>query len=131
MSFGPRSGALNGYGQPLGAADDECAAPFRLFVQQAQPREAQEQRADGDLCLRACERRSEAEVDAVAEREVVRGIAADVELFGVLVVRGVPVAGGEKGKDHLALVESVPGDLNVLLGHAAGAVYRTGGAGWL
>src|SRR5437879_12338333 len=79
--------------QVLRAADDERPAPLRLLVQQAELREALDERTDRDLCLRARQAGTQAEMDAVAACEVGCRVARAVESFGMLVMGGVPVAG--------------------------------------
>src|SRR5436309_1486529 len=64
-------------------------------------------------------------MDPVAECEVVRWVAGDVQLFRILVMGRVPVASGDEREYHLAWLERVPRDLDIFLRYPASAVYWT------
>src|ERR1700694_77865 len=70
------------HGQGFEAAQDEGAAPLRLFAE-GEAREAAQQRGEGDLRFGTSERRAQAEVDAEAERDVAVLFARDVERLRV------------------------------------------------
>src|SRR5438093_12734972 len=87
---------LPGDGQCPGADGEDAQFPgqFRLGYRWTQPGQAPQQRGEGRLKLQPAQRRAEAVVDAVAEREVwgVRG-AGHVQPVRLGEQRLVPVGG--------------------------------------
>ena len=78
-----------------------------------------EKRAEGDLPLYACQRRPEADVDALAEGEVPVGLGpADVEDVRVREPPGIPVGRSQASRCVLPRREHAPVQLNVLLSDA-------------
>src|SRR5262249_3768189 len=79
---------------------------------------AGEEPLERDGRLHASERGPQAHVDAGAEGDVAIGVAADVDLLGILEGGGIAVGGGEAGEDHLAAADGLAVELGVFAGVA-------------
>src|SRR5580765_2910922 len=111
LSYGRRSRADSSAVTVSRRHDGECfvAAHCRCLrdlgaiefhVPLGEPRQHLIQR---DAAFEARERRAEAEVDAVPEREVLVDLAVDVEAIGILEVALVAVRGADEEHHHAAL----------------------------
>src|SRR5215472_10732069 len=74
------------------------------------------ERTQGNLALHASKRRSDAEVDAEAERHVAIVGAGEVEPVGIGEMAGVPVGRADGGNDHASAWDLAAADLNVSIG---------------
>src|SRR5258708_23619114 len=64
---------------------------FHCGIFKSEPRETLEHRLERDASLHPCQRRADAEVNPLTERDVFIGIARDVEFFRILELRRVAI----------------------------------------
>src|SRR5689334_23249698 len=80
-------------------AQDEAVAvvPVQLLGWNREPeiREAPEECIERELAFHAGERRPEAEMDAMAKGEMAHVVSTQVQDFGLRIVRGVAIGGGQ------------------------------------
>ncbi len=86
--------------------------------------EALQQRAEGDLDLRAGQRRAEAEVHAAAEGQRLDVGARHVELVGIGKAGRIVVAGAEQREHLLAGWDRHPAHLDARFGDPVGQLRR-------
>ncbi len=89
---------------------------------QAQRGDAFEQCVEHDLQFGARELLSDALMAAIAEAELLTGVAGEIQLVGLRVGGRIPVRGSEIDDDALTGADRLAADLDVLDGHPALAV---------
>src|SRR5882757_11053367 len=94
-------------GQTLHAAQDQGIVPLRLSPAKPDLRQALSEPGDGDFGLEPGERRAQAEMNAMAERDVRVLRPADVEALGIVEGLGVAVGRVHEGEDPLALADGL------------------------
>src|SRR5262249_17299226 len=96
----------------------------RRWAGQSQLREAADQRVDCDPPFQPGERRSQAEVDAAAEREVLVGAASQVQPVGVGKLSWVSIGRAQERENQLATVDLLATKLAGLRHDAPGQLHR-------
>src|SRR5207249_6689234 len=109
-----RAGSARADGQRVERAQGKGLAPGELVGRELQPGKTAEQPADGDRALQARQRRTGAEMNAMAEGEVAVVGPSDVEAVWVRKACRIAVRGAHQDQDPLPLRDPSAPDLDGL-----------------
>ena len=110
--------------QVLQAAHHDVASPLERLDVDPQVGKAREKAWNRRAPLRPGEPRAEAEVDAVAERQVRVRLAIEPQLVGLVEHLGIAVGRADAHDDLVAGSNRLPAELEVLVGHAGRELHR-------